>query len=153
MKKLYYGLIIIGALAGMQSQSYGAAEPVDPNKVYKKVTSIFTRYSKGDKNTAQGELICKKMHNNDNVFSSNDGYACWKEYTDPTTNKLARKNMIELSQKTYLALEAEYNQQRNKEDQLDKKAAGEQVPGGYMVPNPQGGWIPKPDSKDNKEGK
>lgn len=142
MKKLYYGLLMIGTLVGMQSISYGAAMPFDPKKVYRDElgTDHTIGYSKGDDRTEEGEIRCTKTISTGEIV-------CVHVFTNQKTDK---RGYGPLDSDMFYTLESEYNKQ---EQQEQKKAAGEQVPGGYMAPNPQGGWMQKPDRKDNKEDK
>lgn len=64
MKKLYYELLMIGSLIGMQSISYGAAAPVNPKKVSRELLSFGLCYAEGKvidwHSRSFDEIVCIK---------------------------------------------------------------------------------------------
>lgn len=162
MKKLYYGLLMIGTLVGMQSISYGAAALEKP-RVIEKVTGNdpekgpWTRYVicnkfKKDANNREPYLeeeniICERLKNQE-THCVRFFYTKFP-YIGPGIGGFTKPGKEKLDASMFDRLESEYNKQEQQ-----GKAVSEQVPGGYMAPNPQGGWIQqKPESKDSKDNK
>lgn len=138
MKKLYCGLLMIGALVGMHSISYGAALPNKPARISKTSgegsmgpwVTYFSEDLTCTKFTQSGELHCTRSIYQPSGFIS----------------------QMEIHHGFFYRLEREYEKQEQEKLAQQKKAT-EQVPGGFMVPASEGGWIQKPESKDNKDNK
>jgi hypothetical protein len=133
MKKIYLPLLAIGFLAGMKGTTHGSAAPTKTETIYEGVTNNWIIYSKG-------ALICKR--------NKVTGEKCCYVLCKPLIAGGSFDKQF-LDDDRFDIIEKEYENQQKKKDTLQSSHTkiDEQVPGGNMIPSPNGGWKPLADEK------